>query len=447
LGDLFGTDGIRGKANAFPMDCETAVRAGRAIVTVLGGREKPPPVIIGQDTRLSGNMLAHALAAGVSSAGGTARMAGVVPTPAVAVLAAGSPAVAGVVISASHNPFYDNGIKVFGPDGYKLSEDTENAIEAKITGEGTRSTKQVTGTIDALSDAGERYRDFLCRAMPPGFRLDGLKIVLDCANGAAWHVAPKLFCDLGADVTAISASPDGRNINDNCGSQHPEALMRAVGDAGASLGLAFDGDADRLVAVDENGQVKTGDQLIAIFANHMKSRGKLENNRVVTTVMSNLGLGRALKALGVDHRVSAVGDRHVMADMKATGAVLGGEDSGHLIFLDHHTTGDGIYAALRLCEIVRSVGAPLSDLSGIMTVYPQSLLAVDVKNKPDLNGMEEIQNAIRSVETDLGENGRVLVRYSGTQPVCRVMVEGPTEEQTGRCCRRIAVAVQRCLGG
>ena len=449
MGTFFGTDGIRGRANMFPMDCETAVKAGRAIARELGGPSTGQGVIIAQDTRLSGDMLAHALAAGVCSAGSRVEMAGVLPTPAASVLAAASDACAGVVISASHNPYEDNGIKVFGGDGFKLSDEAETAIEGRMTGDapsGLRDLKMAMGSVSRITDAGPRYMDFLLAGIPRSLRLDGVKIVMDCANGAAWQVGPALFSRLGAELTVLSASPDGRNINDECGSEYPRQLSEAVGKAGARMGIALDGDADRLIVVDDTGQILTGDQIIAVMAGFMKQNGRLKDNRVITTVMSNMGLAHALAKMGIQHGVTAVGDRQVMARMRQTGAVLGGEDSGHLIFMDHHTTGDGLYAALRLLEVLMAEEKPLSELSRVMEVYPQELMAVSVREKPPLDQMPEIGAIVARVEAELEGKGRVLVRYSGTQPVCRVMVEGPDADQTRACCRRIAQAVDRALG-
>lgn len=448
-GTYFGTDGIRGRANVFPMDCETAVKAGRAIAQELGAQFFGRVVIIAQDTRLSGDMLAHALAAGVCSVGGRVQMAGVLPTPAAAVLAATGDACAAVVISASHNPYEDNGIKVFGGDGFKLSDVTEAAIEKRMICDDPAQDKDpnaAIGKVSTITDAGPRYLDFLLTGVSKSLRLDGVKIVLDCANGAGWQVGPELFSHIGAELTVLSASPNGRNINDGCGSEHPQTLSNAVANTGARIGIALDGDADRLIVVDEMGQVQTGDQIIAVMANYMKKNGLLVNNRVITTVMSNMGLGNALAKLGIEHEVAAVGDRHVMTRMRETGAVLGGEDSGHLIFMDHHTTGDGIYAALRLLEALMAEKKPLSELSRVMQVYPQDLMAIPVREKTPLDQIPEIGRAIALVEAELKGEGRVLVRYSGTQSVCRVMVEGPDREHTRACCHRIASAVQRSLG-
>lgn len=441
----FGTDGIRGRANRFPMDCETVLRAGRAIAEELGGGAKHPDIVVVQDTRLSGDMLVHALSAGICSAGGRPLLAGVLPTPAAAVLAARGSACGAVVVSASHNPYTDNGIKVFDAEGYKLSPEREAAVERRMAAPVEAATGVPEGfdpgRTASLIDASEIYTDFLMAGMPGDFRLIGTKMVIDCANGAAFRVAPNLFTRLGAEVTVLFADPDGRNINENCGSEHPQRLAETVRKTGAQIGIALDGDADRLVVVDETGQVRTGDQIIALMADFMFRSGGLKNERVVTTVMSNMGLGEALRTLGIAHEKTAVGDRNVMTRMRETGSVLGGEDSGHLIFMDHHTTGDGLYAALRLLEALGSKRGSLSKRCAVMKVFPQALLAVTVRDKPPLESLPRIRQAIETAEAELGDSGRVLVRYSGTQPVCRVMVEGADSQQVPALCRRIADTV------
>ncbi|BBO67026.1 phosphoglucosamine mutase [Desulfosarcina alkanivorans] len=452
MGDLFGTDGIRGMANQYPLDCETALTAGRAIAaffenTATGGSNR---FVIGQDTRISGNMLVSALAAGICSMGKDVYLAGVIPTPAVAFLAAARGFDAGIVISASHNPYYDNGIKLFRRDGYKLSDEAEAGIEALIRNPGpllaeSAAIRQV-GTVHHLDDARGQYRRFVGGCLSDGISLAGMKLVVDGSNGAASDIAPVLFRELGASVKTMGCSPDGININDGCGSQHPEALAERVVKDGAALGLAFDGDADRLIAVDEKGTVLSGDQVMAICARDMKEKGQLANPVVVTTVMSNLGFGAALKKMGIDHIQARVGDRYVMQEMVAADAVLGGEDSGHMIFLNHHTTGDGMLAALKLVEAMQSSGRPLSELSTVMTVFPQRLINVDVRAKPEIGTIGPVMQVIETVENQLGEQGRVLVRYSGTQPQCRVMVEGPTEQETNALCRQIARVVEQELG-
>ncbi|WP_319525397.1 phosphoglucosamine mutase [uncultured Desulfosarcina sp.] len=450
---LFGTDGIRGVANRYPLNSETALVAGRAIAAYFCQNENASGrFMIGQDTRISGSMLASALAAGICSMGNDVYLAGIIPTPGVAYLTSTDEFDAGIVISASHNPFYDNGIKLFGSDGFKLSDAVEDSIEKLIQDPATLARQsqaiQQVGQIKALEGAGSRYRRFLenvisdANAKP----LDGITLVIDASNGAASEIAPTIFQSLGATVKSISCTPDGININDNCGSQHPQGLSRAVVAEKADAGLAFDGDADRLIAVDETGTVLSGDHVMAICAQDMLSKGKLISAKVVTTVMSNIGFGQALDSMGIEHIKAQVGDRYVMEEMRKTGAVLGGEDSGHMIFLNHHTTGDGILAAIKLLEAMRSAGRPLSELATIMTVFPQCLINVDVTAKPAIETVDTIVTAIADVEAQLGDKGRVLVRYSGTQPQCRVMVEGPTEAETQSFCKQIADVVARELG-
>jgi phosphoglucosamine mutase len=446
---LFGTDGIRGLVNNYPMTAEMAVRVGRAVAAIFNNGTEPSNIIIGRDTRLSGCMFESALISGICSAGGHACLAGTLPTPGVAFLTASRKANAGIVISASHNPFYDNGIKIFNKAGLKLSDEKESEIEMTVLDDnlnaGVESILE-TGTAHHLNEPKDGYRTFLRGIFQGGRSLHGLKIALDCANGATYEVAPELFDALGADVEAIGVNPNGKNINDGCGSEHPQDLVKTVLDNHADLGLAFDGDGDRLISVDESGNILSGDFILAICAKAMKKEGTLINNRVVSTVMSNMGLGVILKKLGIRHEVSKVGDRYVMEKMLATGAVLGGEDSGHMIFANHHTTGDGILTALKLIEVMFTENKPLSELSKIMTAYPQVLLNIDVRSKPDIESVPDIMAAIRSVESSLKGQGRVLVRYSGTQSLCRVMVEGPEEKETREFCRQIADVVKARLG-
>lgn len=448
MGELFGTDGIRGVANEYPMTAEMALNVGRAIAAMFKHDDQPAKIMIGKDTRISGQMLEYALASGVCSVGGLAYLAGTLPTPGVAVLTATTDANAGIVISASHNPYFDNGIKIYGAGGYKLSDDQEHEIEnVLLNGEAGRLSRSVqqTGMVHVLDDAASNYMDFLKMRLPAGYSLQGIRIILDCSHGATYQVAPQLFSDLGAQVEAIGVEPDGKNINAGCGSQHPEILMQKVKKSGADLGLAFDGDGDRLIAVDETGSRISGDRILAICARDLKQKGRLRNNLVISTVMSNLGLRIALTEMGIDHVMSQVGDRYVLEHMKSFGAVIGGEDSGHMIFLDTHTTGDGIFTALRLLEAMRTASKPLSELARIMQVFPQVLINVNVREKKDIVSVPEIQDAIRDVEQRLGEQGRVLVRYSGTQPKCRIMVEGPAETETRACCEQIAEAVRKAL--
>jgi phosphoglucosamine mutase len=449
MGKLFGTDGIRGVANEYPITCEMAVDIGRAVAHLFRAGTGRSKIVIGKDTRISGDMIESALVSGICSMGVDAVLADILPTPGIAYMTSSKGANAGIVISASHNPFYDNGIKIFNKEGFKLSDEKEKEIEHIVLNGKTGSmckTVRDTGRAFKLEDAGKNYIKFLRSALPKGFNLNGMKIVIDCANGATYQVAPELFKKLGADVESIYTEPDGKNINENCGSQHPEALIEIVLKKETDIGLAFDGDGDRLIAVDENGSVLTGDQILAVCANMLKLNSKLNNNLVISTIMSNMGLKVALKDLGIEHIMTNVGDRYVMEQMVSSGSVLGGEDSGHTIFLNHHTTGDGILSALKLIESMKFESKSLSELKKVMTVFPQSLINVEVKSKPEISSIPAVQEAIRSVEKDLGEKGRVLVRYSGTQPICRVMVEGPTEEETQRYCEQISDVIQKELG-
>ena len=446
---MFGTDGIRGVANVYPMNAETALAVGKALASFFGNGavHATKHIVLGQDTRLSGDMLAQAVAAGACAAGVNVCRLGVLPTPAVAYFAARTKALAGVMISASHNPYEDNGIKVFDGNGYKLSDGVEQKIEALIASsvDVHLAPSNGIGTLQNIDIGSRGYIDFLQSAVSSG-SFSELNVVLDCAHGATYQVAPELFRRLGCKIVSLFCSPDGTNINDRCGSQHPEHLAKAVVANRAHAGLAFDGDGDRLIAVDESGSVLSGDQILAICAKDLKERNALKNNVVVSTVMSNMGFRLALKEMGIKHCATQVGDRYVMERMLAEGAVLGGEDSGHIIFNDIHYTGDGLLAALRLIDILQRSRKPLSDLAKVMTVFPQKLINLDVREKPDLATIPEIRQAIARAESVLGEKGRVLVRYSGTQNKCRVMVEGPTIEQTEGLCGQIASIIQRMIG-
>ena len=446
MGKLFGTDGIRGRANTYPMTCELAMKTGQAL-GLLTLKSKNRCVVIGRDTRISGQMLESALAAGVTSVGANVVIAGVLPTPALAYLCGAlADCGAGIMISASHNPYYDNGIKIFQKGGIKLSDDQEREMEEIILGPDVELSSEI-GTIASANDAGAMYAKFLHKK----FNLNKsgakkLKLVIDTANGAASLCAALVFTKEIFDVTFIHNQPDGININDGCGSQHTRDLSEKVVELKADCGLAFDGDADRLIAVDEAGRQITGDCLLAIVAKHAKQNGKLQSNKVVSTVMSNVGLGNALAEMGIDHEVTGVGDRKVLERMNEIGAVIGGEDSGHMIFLDEHTTGDGILSALKLVEVMLDTRIPLSELSEIMTVFPQVLMNVQVDaSRPDFNKIPLVADAIKSVESRLGNQGRVLVRYSGTQPLLRVMVEGPEENLTRQCCQEICDAIRTGL--
>ncbi len=444
---LFGTDGVRGVANLPPLTPDAALSIGRAITLRLRDmRSGRPRVLIGRDTRLSGPMLECAVAAGVCSAGGDVLRAGVLPTPAVAYCTRAMGADAGVVISASHNPFQDNGIKIFSSDGFKLPDAEEDRIEGLIPGNlAEPPVGHGLGTVVEFEDALGRYVTF-CQGTFPGPGLEGLHLVLDCANGATYRAAPAVLTALGAQVSVLGDQPDGVNINEGCGSEHPEALAAKVRESGAVVGLALDGDGDRLRVVDERGALLTGDQVIALCARMYKERGWLDNNLVVTTVMSNFGLGVALRGLGIDHAASKVGDRYVLELMRERRAALGGEDSGHIIFLRHHSTGDGIIAALQVLGAMRFYGRPLSTLAQVMRVTPQRIINVDVASKPPLESMPALTGAIAEAEAELAEEGRVLIRYSGTQAMCRVMVEGPTQEMTDRLAGCLAEAIRSELG-
>ncbi len=447
MGRWFGTDGIRGKANVFPMDAATALTVGQAIAAYYAPSEGSTHIAIGWDTRISGEMLAHAVAAGICSVGVDVELLGVLPTPGVARDTVARGAAAGVVISASHNPYFDNGIKVFGPNGIKPNAQDEEALETLIADPGkiSKAPSARIGRIILDSEASDRYLSFLLSIGQP--TLEGKKIVIDCAHGATYQVAPHLFKRLGANLTTLSCAPDGININDQCGSQHPEKLAETVLSHQADVGLAFDGDGDRLIAVDDKGRTLTGDQILAICAKDLMNRGELRNGILVSTVMSNMGLHQAMKELGVSLFTTPVGDRHVMEKMLREDAVLGGEDSGHMIFRQHHTTGDGIVAALMLIAAMQRAGRPLSDLaSRAMTVFPQVLINVDVREKSDLSSIPSVAQALRLAEEQLGDRGRLLVRYSGTQNQCRVMVEGPTQELTQQICRRLAAEINSAIG-
>jgi len=448
MNNLFGTDGIRGVANEYPMTPEMALNIGRAVAFLFRKDDGRPKIIIGKDTRISGDMIECGLVSGICSMGGIAHLVGILPTSGVAFMTASTNADAGIMISASHNPFYDNGIKIFKGDGYKPADTEEREIEQLVLGDKLVSISgpvRETGRVHLMDDAVKSYASFLKGTLPETCSLKGMKIVIDCSNGATFKVAPQLFNELGADVDALFINPDGKNINERCGSQHPEILAKKVVENSADIGFAFDGDGDRLVAVDEKGAVLTGDQVLAICAKSLNKRGLLMGNRVVITVMSNMGVRIALKDMGIDYDVAKVGDRHVVEKMISTGATLGGEDSGHTIFLDQHTTGDGMLTALNLIEAMTEESSPLSELSKIMTILPQVLLNVEVRRKPEIEDVPEIMEIIKSIETHLSEKGRVLVRYSGTQPFCRIMVEGPNLEDTDRFCRQIAEVVKAKL--
>ena len=448
---LFGTDGVRGVANREPMMVETAVNLGRAVAYVLKERKggKRPRVVIGKDTRLSGYMLENALVAGLCSMGGDALLVGTLPTPGIAVLTIDQKADAGFVISASHNPFQDNGIKLFSGDGYKLPDTEEAEIEKLMADGKLTSLLPKAGGIGKsfrVEDALERYIAFCVKTFPAELDLKGMRIVLDCGNGATYKAAPAVFKQLGAAVTSLHCTPNGLNINARSGSQHTDALREQVLAERADVGLAFDGDGDRLIVVDENGAELSGDHVLAICAKDLKERGKLKNNVAVGTVMSNFGLHAAMRKLGIELACSAVGDRYVLEAMKAKGGIVGAESSGHMIFLDKQTTGDGLVAALQLLAVMRRTGQEVSALAAVLKMSPQKLVNVELASRPPLEGLKGVQAAIAAAEKELGQDGRVLVRYSGTQNLCRVMVEGPTDEIVARLCEAIAAALKKEIG-
>jgi len=449
MGKYFGTDGVRGVANQ-ELTPELAYRIGRCGGYVLTRREasgEKPTVVIGRDTRVSGPMLEAALVAGLLSIGADVVRVGVVSTPAVAYLTRTLGAAAGVMISASHNPVEDNGIKFFGGDGFKLSDDTELEIERLMDAavdELPRPIGADMGTVRDDEAAKWKYAEYV-RSVTP-VRFDGKKIVLDCAHGAAYELAPAIFRELGAEVIEIGAAPNGLNINAGVGSTHTESVRAATLEHGAFLGLSFDGDADRLIAVDERGEEVDGDYILCICGDAMRRAGRLANDTIVTTVMANLGFFKAARELGLGTAQTAVGDRYVMEEMRRGGFNLGGEQSGHVIFLDYNTTGDGILTALQLAATVVASGRPLSELKTMMQKFPQVLVNVRVADKSGLKDNEAIASAIRDVEAALGENGRVLVRPSGTESLIRVMAEGPEKDVIEAHVGRIADVVRSELG-
>lgn len=450
---MFGTDGVRGVANTGEMTAENVLEIGRATAYVCKRSHCPGRrrrIVIGKDTRASGYMLENALSAGICSMGVDVYLLGSIPTPGIAFTTLNMRADAGLVISASHNPFEDNGIKIFSHDGYKLPDEVEDEIEDIIRSGRIRDLRPVSeeiGRAKRIDDAIGRYIVFCKNTFPTDLTLEGLRVVIDCANGATYKIAPVIFDELGAEVVPIHHTPNGLNINDNCGSQHTDDLVRKVLETRADVGLAFDGDGDRVIAVDETGEEITGDHIIAILAKYFKARDLLAGNQVVTTVMSNFGFVKAMRDLGIDHAMTDVGDRHVLKQLRESGAVLGGEPSGHIICRDHHSTGDGIIAALQLLRVIRDEKKKLSELAGVMRMFPQKLVNVTVGDKPPLEEVASVQEEIKAAEKTLNGEGRVLVRYSGTQSMCRVMVEGPTAAMTESLANRLADAVRDALGG
>ncbi|HEO8421974.1 phosphoglucosamine mutase [Niallia sp. FSL W8-0635] len=428
MGKYFGTDGVRGVANS-ELTPEIAFKLGRYGGFVLTKDHDRPKVLIGRDTRISGHMLEGALVAGLLSIGAEVMRLGVISTPGVSYLTKALGAQAGVMISASHNPVADNGIKFFGPDGFKLSDEQELEIEALIDKEEDtlpRPTGADLGQVDDYFEGGQKYLQFLKQTVDEEFA--GIHIALDCAHGATSSLAMHLFADLDADISTMGASPNGLNINDGVGSTHPEALSKFVLEKEADVGLAFDGDGDRLIAIDENGHIVDGDQIMYICAKYLKETGRLKNNTVVSTVMSNLGFYKALEQHQITSIPTAVGDRYVVEEMRNNGYNLGGEQSGHIIFLDFNTTGDGLLTGLQLVNIMKVTKKKLSELAGEMKKFPQKLVNIKVTDKFHVTDNEKVKEVIAKVEQDMNGNGRILVRPSGTEPLVRVMAEAPTEE-------------------
>ena len=447
---LFGTDGVRGVANSEPMTVDIALKLGKAAGYVFKDQNRRHKIIIGKDTRLSGYMFETALAAGICSMGVDVLLVGPMPTPAMAFLISSLRADAGVVISASHNPFEDNGIKFFSRDGYKLPDSKEKEIEELIFSgkiDGMRAEAQDVGKAFRVPDARGRYIEFLKNTFPHDLDLTGMKVVLDCANGAAYRIAPDALEELGAEVIPIGIKPNGKNINLNCGSMHPEAIRAAVVENGADIGIALDGDADRAVFADETGAEIDGDATLAICGADMLETKRLAKNTVVATVMSNYGLEKVIASKGGKVVRAQVGDRYVVEEIRRGGYNLGGEQSGHVIFHDYTTTGDGMVTALQLLSVIRRKGRKLSKLAGILKRTPQKLLDIDVSEKRKMESMKPVLSAIKAAEKALSGKGRVLVRYSGTQMKARVLVEGEDPAQIAKLAEGIAGEIKKAIGG
>jgi phosphoglucosamine mutase len=441
--DLFGTDGIRGVAGAYPLDPVTVHAIGAALAKDAVRQDPQPEIVIGMDTRESGPWLAGQIAGGLAAEGVRSRFAGVITTPGVAYLTRTGPFIAGVMISASHNPYQDNGIKVFGHSGFKLPDEEEHQIEQEVFRLLTAGLEPRAATLTTDPALDGQYLENLFSTTSISFQ--GVRLVLDCGNGAAFRLAPDLFRDLGAEVHTICAEPNGQNINQECGALHLQPLQRAVRERGADFGVAFDGDADRAIFVARSGKLVDGDAVLLIAACDLKSAGRLAGNLVVATVMSNLGLEKALEREGIRLLRTPVGDKYVLEEMVRTGAVLGGEQSGHVIFRQHATTGDGLLTALRVFEIAVKSGKGLDELTADLEIYPQRLKNVRVSRRKPLDELPEVVRQIKDCEAEFAGAGRVLVRFSGTEPLARVMVEGPNLEQVERFTSRIAGAIEREL--
>lgn len=447
--ELFGTDGVRGVANQHPMTCELALALGRAVAYQMRNGPYRHKILIGKDTRLSGYMLEMAFASGVCSMGVDALLIGPMPTPAVAFLTKDMRADAGVMISASHNPYEDNGIKIFGRDGFKLPDARESELEALMEDERVgrvRPTKSAVGKAFRIDDARGRYNRMLKSVFPQHLDLTGMRIAVDCANGAAYRVAPTVLEELGASMFATGVSPDGRNINRRCGALHVDNLQALVRRRRADIGLALDGDADRLIVVDDQGQVVDGDVLLAIGARDLLERDALPGRTLVATIMSNLALDKKLQELGGQVVRTRVGDRYVVETMREHGYRFGGEQSGHLVYLEHGTTGDGMVAALKLLGVMRQQGVALSELRQCLHLLPQSLVNVPIRHRKPVEELPTVRQVIERAERSLGDDGRVMVRFSGTEPKVRVLVEGPDSGAIGSYASEIASEIGRALG-
>ena len=444
---IFGTDGIRGVTNTYPMTPEISLALGKALTKYLsektGGHVK---ILVGKDTRLSGYVFEQAIASGITSMGADVLLVGPLPTPAIAFLTSNMRATAGVVISASHNPYTDNGIKIFDSTGFKLPDETEIEIENMVLGGERIMPPPLTGKAKRIEDAVGRYIVFLKNTFPKDLTLDGLKVVVDCANGAAYKVAPIIFQELGAQVTTIGTEPDGTNINVNCGSLKPEILSEEVVRSGSDIGIALDGDADRVVFCDEKGNEVDGDHVLAICSSEMMETGTLSTDTVVATQMSNMALENYLNKKGLKLERTRVGDRYVVEAMRKLGANLGGEKSGHLLFLDHSTTGDGLLASLQILSIMKKKGKPLSELAGIIDMFPQILNSLEIKEKKPFEDIPGLVEIVRESEDILGDKGRINLRYSGTELLARVMVEGENETLINRIASRVSSVISENIG-
>lgn len=445
---LFGTDGLRGQVNIYPMTADMALRLGLAAGTRFRNGNRRHRVVIGKDTRLSGYMFESALTAGLCAAGMDVFQVGPLPTPAISFLTRNMRADLGVVISASHNPFMDNGIKFFDRSGFKLPDDVENQMTDMVLDPDWQwdyPASEKVGRAYKIADAPGRYIVYIKSSFPADLTLDGLRVVIDCANGANYKVAPLALEELGAEVIKLGTEPNGLNINHQCGSLYPEVVAAKVRETRADIGLALDGDADRLIVVEEKGTILDGDQIMALCAQDLMAKGKLPGNMLVATVMSNMALEVFMKEHGGTLLRTAVGDRYVVEAMRQHGALLGGEQSGHLIFREYSTTGDGLLAALQILRIMRERGKPLSELAGQLQLFPQQLINVHVERKIPFAECQPVADAVAAIETELGDRGRVLLRYSGTESVCRVMVEGEHPEQVARLAEMLAETVQKHL--